>query len=66
MSVSQRAEAHVSLPRERLQQRPGPVGERKAQMPEPGLGSDRRAELVAGHRPAGKRLADSFPQEWPV
>ncbi len=52
-AVSRRAEAHVSLPGQRLEQRADTVGEGKAQMPEPGPGGDRRPELVAGHRPVG-------------
>ena len=65
-SVSRRAEAHVSLPRERLQQRPGPIGEGEAQMPEPGPGRDGGSQLVAGHRPVGERLSDSLAKERPV
>ena len=57
MSLAQGAEAHVSLPHERLQECIGLVRERRAKMPESGLGGDRRAEFLASQRSIGKSLS---------
>src|SRR5215203_6454927 len=65
-SVPGRAEAYVSLPCERLQQRAGAISEGEAQMPELGPNGDRRPKFIPGHRPAGKRLSGSLPKQWPV